>query len=167
MTEPFLGEVRIFSFNFPPVGWANCDGTLLPIEQNQSLYSILGTMYGGNGRTDFALPDLRGAVPIHFDQSYQQGSYDGTESQTLEVGEIPSHTHTFKVANKSSTFRTPVDRVLSQSNQPLYQTDTNVNTYLNSGTVASAGAGHGHDNIQPSLVVRFCMALTGTFPPRN
>ncbi|MEM7116762.1 MAG: tail fiber protein [Chloroflexota bacterium] len=167
MTEPYLGEVRIFGFNFPPAGWAKCDGQLLSIEQNQALFSLLGTTYGGDGRTSFALPELRGAVPIHIGDSDPQGSYGGTESQTLEVGEMPSHNHTFKVANKTSSFRDPTGRVLSQSNQPLYQTNTAVSTHLNSGTVANAGSGAGHENVQPSLVVNICIALTGTYPPRN
>ena len=165
MSEPFLAEVRMVGFNFPPRGWAFCDGQLLPINQNQSLYSLLGTMYGGDGRTSFALPDLRGRVPIHVGNGYQEGQKSGEETHTLSANEMPQHTHTIQASTAVATQNDPTGNVLAQSTQ-IYHSATNLVDMV-SGTMTNAGGGQAHENMQPYLVVNFCIALQGLFPSRN
>ncbi len=165
MSEPFLAEVRMVGFNFPPRGWAFCDGQLLPINQNQSLYSLLGTMYGGDGRTSFALPDLRGRVPIHVGNGYQEGQKSGEETHTLSANEMPQHTHTVQASTAVATQNDPTSNVLAQSTQ-IYHGATNLVDMV-SGTMTNAGGGQAHENMQPYLVVNFCIALQGLFPSRN
>ncbi|MDV3348306.1 tail fiber protein [Leptothoe sp. LEGE 181152] len=167
MSEPFLGEIKMFGFNFPPRGWAKCDGETLAINQNQSLYSLLGTTYGGDGRTSFALPGLRGRVPIGFGSGYPQGQRSGEEGSTLTTSDMPSHTHTVQATSADASGTTPSDQVLAHTaNVNIYADAANL-VSLNSNTVGSAGGGQAIDNMQPFLAVEFCIALTGTFPPRN
>ena len=164
MTEPYIGEIRLFGFNFPPRGWAKCDGTLLSINQNQALYSILGTAYGGDGRTDFALPDLRGRSPLHKDTGIPLGDQGGEESVTLTTTEIPNHTHSVAVAATGANSNDPTGRLLGQAS--VYASSSNL-TPMSSTSIGSGGGGQGHNNMQPFLVVNFCIAVEGTFPPRN
>ena len=165
MSEPFLAEIRMVGFNFAPRGWAFCDGQILPINQNQSLYSLLGTTYGGDGRTSFALPDLRGRVPIHIGNGHQQGQKSGAETVTLAAAEMPAHTHTIQASNDQSNTQSPADAVLAKSAQVYREAGTLVN--MKSGTMLNNGGGQAHNNMQPYLAVNFCIALQGLFPTRN
>ncbi|MEM7116126.1 MAG: tail fiber protein [Chloroflexota bacterium] len=164
MTEPYIGEIRLFGFNFPPRGWARCDGALLSIEQNQALYSILGTAFGGDGRTDFALPDMRGRTPMHVDSGFAAGTEEGEEFVALTVTEIPNHTHSVVVADSGATSNDPTGRLLAQAS--IYGAATSLEA-MSASSVGNAGGGQGHNNMQPFLVVNFCIAVEGTFPPRN
>lgn len=169
MAEPFLAEIRIFGFNFPPRNWAFCDGQILPINQNQSLYSLLGTIYGGDGRTTFALPDLRGRSPIHRDSTISLGARSGEESHALTTSEVPPHTHTLRGSNQDASDTNPDGNVLAdvQNVSGVEQYIQNGDTAMNAGNIAPAGAGEGHDNMQPYLVLSFAIAIMGTFPSRN
>lgn len=172
MAEPFLAEIKIVGFNFAPRGWALCDGQILPINQNQSLYSLLGTTYGGDGRASFALPDLRGRVPIHVGQSnggstHSLGQKSGEETHVLGVNEIPQHTHQLGGANVINNTPLPGGDQLSQSAPAEFYREPSQLVNLASTTVAHVGGGQGHENMQPYLAVNFCIALRGLFPSRN
>lgn len=171
MSEPFLAEVRIVAFNFAPRGWAFCDGQILPISQNQSLYSLLGTTYGGDGRTSFALPDLRGRVPIHVGRSnggpvHTLGQKGGEETHTLSAAEMPQHTHPLQATNNPGTGTAPQGAVLAEASLPVYGSFATA-TAMGSGSVANVGGGQAHNDMQPTLVLNFCIALQGLFPSRN
>ena len=166
MSEPFLAEVRMVGFNFAPRGWALCDGQILPINQNQSLYSLLGTTYGGDGRTTFALPDLRGRTPIHRSDTHPQGQKGGEETHTLSGAEMPQHTHVARASASPGNSPIAAGNVLADSAVQLYANPNHL-TELRPGTVANAGGGQGHENMQPYLAVNFCIALQGLFPSRN
>ncbi len=170
MSEPFLAEIRIVGFNFAPRGWAFCDGQILPINQNQSLYSLLGTTYGGDGRTSFALPDLRSRTPIHRGDGHQLGQKSGAETVTLTAAQIAAHTHAAKASSTVGNEITPTSRVLAQLTPPdlgYRDPEAASTTALRSGTVTNAGGGQAHDNMQPYTTVSFCIALRGLFPSRN
>lgn len=166
MSEPFLAEIRIVGFNYPPRGWALCDGQILPINQNQSLYSLLGTTYGGDGRTSFALPDLRGRSPLHAGNGYQQGQKAGEEGHTLGVTEMPAHGHTVAASNSDAVGDMATDNILARPGANTYAA---FNSGQNMGVnmIATAGVGQAHNNMQPYLAVNFCIALQGLFPSRN
>ncbi len=165
MSEPYLAEIMMVGFNFAPRGWAFCDGQILPINQNQSLFSLLGTTYGGDGRTTFALPDLRGRTPIHVGSGHNLGQRSGEETHPLTVGEIPLHTHVAQASSSNANAPVATDTVLAAVNN-LYHAPQDL-VALEPGTVANAGGGQGHENMQPFLTLGFCIALTGLFPPRN
>ena len=176
MSEPFLAEVRLVGFNFAPRGWAFCDGQILPINQNQSLYSLLGTTYGGDGRTSFALPDMRGRTPIHVGRSdggddHRLGQKSGEETHTLSAAEMPQHDHGFQATNNPASAAQPEGNVPAQA--PLgvaevYRTlSGSAQVNLGAGAIANAGGGQAHNNMQPYLAVYFCIALQGLFPSRN
>lgn len=171
MSEPFLAEVRIVGFNFAPRGWALCDGQILPINQNQSLYSLLGTVYGGDGRTSFGLPDLRSRTPMHVGNGITQGERGGEETHTLTEAETPSHTHkaqaSTNAANSSSGAGASLSATSAGGRRPLtpYSGLTNP-TQLASSQVSATG-GQGHNNMQPYLALNFVIALQGLFPSRN
>lgn len=168
MSEPFLAEIRLFGFNFPPRGWAQCDGVLLPINQNQSLYSLLGSTYGGDGRTTFGLPDLRGRAPIHVNNSHPLGQKSGEETVPLTEAELPSHAHTIQATSDNASGAIATDNLWANAAQSQYHTyDISNAVSMASGTLAKAGDGEGRENMQPFLAVNFCIAITGTFPPRN
>ncbi|MCB1032391.1 MAG: phage tail protein [Acidobacteria bacterium] len=171
MSEPFLAEVRIVGFNFAPRGWAFCDGQILPINQNQSLYSLLGTTYGGDGRTTFALPDLRGRTPIHVGRSdggqfHELGSKSGEETHTLSANEMPQHDHIAMASSVDGTTPVPTGDVLAQTPSRIYADPANL-VELRAGTVTNVGGSQAHDNMQPYLALNFCIALQGLFPSRN
>jgi microcystin-dependent protein len=171
VSEPFLAEVRIVAFNFAPRGWAFCDGQILPINQNQNLYSLLGTTYGGDGRTSFALPDLRGRVPIHVGRSNGGGNHtlgqrNGEETHTLSAGEMPQHKHPLQATNDAGTATAPQGDVLAEASLPVYDSFASA-TAMGSGSVANTGGGQAHNNMQPTLVLNFCIALQGLPPSRN
>lgn len=173
MSEPFLAEIRMVGFNFAPRGWAFCDGQILPINQNQSLYSLLGTTYGGDGRTTFRLPDLRGRVPIHVGGGHTQGEKGGEEAHTLGAAELPAHSHDLQASGDGATSGSPASPPAALANRPrrttsYYTTPGNQQASMRAGTVgASAGATQAHNNMQPWLAVNFVIALQGLFPSRN
>lgn len=172
MSTPFIGEVRLFGFTFAPKGWAQCNGQLLAIQQNQALFAILGTTYGGNGVTTFALPDLRGRAATHWGNPVGGGSVVlgqvwGEESHTLLTTEVPAHTHMPMGSGDAASIAGPVNNVLATSAQnPYVATPTNAVT-LQAATIAPAGGSQPHENRQPFLTVNACIALVGVFPSRN
>jgi len=166
MSEPFLAEVRMVGFNFAPRGWAFCDGQLLPINQNQSLFSILGTTFGGDGRTSFALPDLQGRTPIHIGDNHPWGQKSGAETVTLTAAEIPSHSHAFKASSTAGNVRNSLGTILASA-ETYRPYAANRSVALRSGSVVNAGGGQAHNNMQPYTTVGFTIALRGLFPSRN
>lgn len=163
MAEPFLSEVRIMSFVFAPKGWALCNGQLLPINQNQALFSLLGTTFGGDGRVNFGLPDLRGRTPIHVGSGHTLGERGGEQAHTLSIAELPTHTHVAMAQPTTNNTQLPaVSAVLAQASN-VYRTPDNL-TALNPATIASVGGSQAHLNMQPFLTLSFCIALQGIFP---
>jgi microcystin-dependent protein len=156
------------SFSFAPKGWATCDGQLLPINQNQALFSLLGTTYGGDGRVNFALPDLRARTPIHVGNTHTLGERGGEQAHTLSISEVPTHTHSANAANVAPTAGNPSNaRMLSQSaGANLYGGASNLNT-MAPQAIANVGSSQAHQNTQPYLTLTFCIALTGIFPSQN
>ncbi len=168
MAEPFLSEIRIFSFNFAPKGWALCNGQLLPINQNQALFSLLGTTFGGDGRVNFGLPDLQARTPIHVGSSHTLGERGGEQSHTLSIAEIPTHNHPFNGSTNPATTLTPdTNTVLSASNpQNIYAVASNL-VAMAPASLANTGGSQAHLNMQPFLTLNFCIALQGIFPSPN
>jgi microcystin-dependent protein len=168
MAEPFLSEIRIMSFGFPPKGWALCNGQLLPINQNQALFSLLGTTYGGDGRVNFGLPDLQGRAPTHMGSGHILGERGGEQAHTLSISEIPTHVHSANAANTAGTQAVPVSAFLGQDTTavPYLAPDNNL-VALQPGTLASVGGSQAHLNMQPFLVLNFSIALQGIFPSQN
>jgi microcystin-dependent protein len=167
MSQPFMGEIKIISWNFSPKGWAFCNGQFLPINQNQALFSILGTMYGGNGQTTFALPDFRGRAPIHVGEGFTEGQAGGQEFHTLTQSEMPAHNHFVQGINANANKDTPVGNFLSNIVTFAYRSNTTNLTTLNPTVVSNFGGSQPHENRQPSLVLAFIIALQGIFPSRN
>ncbi|HJU38750.1 MAG TPA: tail fiber protein [Tahibacter sp.] len=175
MADPFVAEIRIFGFNFAPRGWATCDGQLLPLSQNTALFSLLGTTYGGNGKSNFALPDLAGNVPMHPGQLaggslYDLGQMGGSPSVTLLESEMPAHNHTFRVGSDIGTENAPdPTRVLTSSNNgsAYAPAGTTPVVQMNFQELTITGGGLPHNNLQPYLTLLFCIALQGVFPPRG
>lgn len=165
MSEPFLAEIRMMSFGFPPKGWALCNGQLLPLNQNQALFSLIGTMYGGNGQTNFALPNLQGRVPIHMNQGFALAQNGGEQSHTLTIAEMPQHPHAFQGTTNNADNPT-VTGTLMATSANLYTAPGNFTT-LDPSTVANAGNSQPHENMQPYLTINFCIALQGVFPSQN
>jgi microcystin-dependent protein len=175
MSDQFVAEIRIFPFNFPPTGWAFCDGQLMPISQNTALFSLLGTTYGGDGKSTFALPDMQGNAPMQPGQGQglslrDLGEMSGVESITLLQSEMPVHTHSIRAHNidAADTQNPSADTSLAQSNQgQAYQTVANANlTFMAFQSLPPAGGGLPHNNMQPYLTLNFCIALQGIFPQR-
>jgi microcystin-dependent protein len=172
MSEPFLAEIRMVGFNFAPRGWAFCDGQILPINQNQALYSLLGTAYGGDGRTSFALPDLRGRTPVHVGTSaggnpFVWGQKTGAERHSLTRGEMPPHTHTLSASSLVANSAVPTDHALAAGSAPEAYRSPEGLAPMGAGTISPVGASQAHENMQPFLAVHFCIALQGLFPSRN
>jgi microcystin-dependent protein len=175
MADPFVAEVRIFPFNFAPKGWAFCNGQLLPISQNTALFSLLGTTYGGDGKSNFALPDMQGNAPMHPGQGpglslYDLGESGGSQTVTLLQSEMPNHTHTLRGSVEDATQGTLSNGVtLSTSvGGNMYQTTTNTNlVQMSAQALLQAGGDQPHNNMQPYLTLNFCIALQGVFPPRG
>lgn len=163
MAEPFLAEIRLMSFGFPPKGWAFCNGQLLPINQNQALFSLLGTTFGGDGRVNFALPDLRARVPIHTGGGHTLGERGGEASHTLSVAELPTHTHQLTGTTTAGTALLPASNLLARNNLPAYHGPTSLQA-MAAESVGNAGGSQPHPNLMPSLALNFCIALQGIFP---
>jgi len=164
MAEPFLGEIKVVTFNFAPKGWAFCNGQLLPINQNQALFSLLGTTYGGDGRTTFALPDLRGSIPMHSGNGHVLGERAGTENVTLILQQLPQHNHLVNVVNTNASAG-PTNNYFASANA-LYQPPP-PNTILAPTTISTVGNTQPHENRQPFLTLSFAIALVGIFPSPN
>jgi microcystin-dependent protein len=164
MSTPFLAEIKMFSFDFAPNGWALCNGQLLPINQNQALFSLLGTTYGGNGQTTFALPDLRGRTPISFGSGHILGELGGNESQTLTLNELPAHSHVVQASSGAPNAGSPSGNFFA-ANTGAYAASTNAS--MLPSTVTNVGGSQSHANMSPYLVISFCIALQGIFPSRN
>jgi microcystin-dependent protein len=167
MAEPFLAEVRLMSFNFAPKGWATCDGQLLPINQNQALFSLLGTTFGGDGRVNFALPDLRGRTPMHMGNGHTLGERGGEQSHTLSISEIPTHVHTANASSNPGTDVIPANDLLGNSAPNTVFGPAQNLTALRAGTVSNIGGSQAHLNMQPFLTVNFSIALQGIFPSQT
>lgn len=165
MAEPFLSEIRIMSFVFAPRGWALCNGQLLPINQNQGLFSLLGTTFGGDGRVNFALPDLRGRVPIHVGSGHTLGERGGEQAHTLSIAEIPTHTHVAQATSANGSIPAPTGNVLGQALNAYHPANSLIS--INPGTVPNVGGSQAHLNMQPFLTLSFCIALQGIFPSPN
>jgi microcystin-dependent protein len=165
MAEPFLSEIRLFSFPFAPKGWALCNGQLLPINQNQALFSLLGTTYGGDGRVNFGLPDLQGRVPIHMGSGHTLGERGGEQAHTLSISEIPTHTHTLNGTNNNGDVNNPNNNFIGAVNNMFGQSDTVVS--FDPTSVTNVGGSQAHLNMEPFLVLNFCMALQGIFPSQT
>jgi microcystin-dependent protein len=167
MADPYIGEVKVISFNFPPKGWAFCNGQLLPINQNQALFSILGTMYGGDGRVNFALPNLQGRVPLHAGSGFTVGQQGGEVSHTLTISELPAHTHSVNASSSNGDTALPANTILASSLNQSYRAPDQALTTLLPGSIGNAGGSQPHDNLSPYLTVNFVIALVGLFPSRN
>ena len=165
MSEPFLSEIKIMSFGFPPKGWALCNGQLLPINQNQGLFSLLGTTYGGDGRVNFGLPDLQGRTANHMGQGLTLGERGGEQAHTLSIGEIPTHVHTAVGNSAASDAFAATNNYLGAANN-FYSPAANL-TSLAPSTLANTGGSQAHQNMQPYLVLSFCIALQGIFPSQT
>ena len=166
MAEPFLAEVRVFSFEFPPKGWALCNGQLLPINQNQALFSLLGTSFGGDGRVNFALPDYRGRVPIHVGSGHTLGERGGEQAHTLSIAELPTHTHFVQANNNAGTAAEPLNTVLAKAGANTYGPAQSL-VAMNANSTTPTGGSQAHLNMQPFLTLSFCIALQGIFPSPN
>ena len=166
MAEPFLGELKIVAFNYAPKGWAECNGQFLPINQNQALFSILGTTYGGNGQTTFALPDLRGRAPIYTGQGHTLGEAGGQEFHTVTQSEMPMHLHVLNGTTTDGTQLIPVGNLLARGATQLYTPPANFQA-MNPASVTNVGGSQPHENRQPFLVLNVIIALQGIFPSQN
>lgn len=175
MAEPFLSEIRIMSFVFAPKGWALCNGQLLPINQNQALFSLLGTTFGGDGRVNFALPDLRARTPIHVGSGHTLGERGGEAAHTLSIAELPTHVHVLNGSTANASSVAPANNVLARGSTAVganpinyYNAAAPSNVVaLNAGTVTNTGGSQAHLNMQPFLTLSFCIALQGIFPSPN
>jgi microcystin-dependent protein len=174
MTEPFIGEIRMFSFDFAPKYWALCNGATMMIRQYTALYSLLGTRYGGDGNTTFKLPDLQGRVPLDFGKlqsgsTYPIGAAGGLETVTLNQTEMPAHDHGLTAYASPADKKSEMNNILAQpaSPHPIYYQQGGTLAVLNGQSLDHAGGGQFHDNLQPFLVINFCIALMGYYPPRQ
>jgi len=166
MSQPFLGEVKICAFNFAPQRWAFCNGQLLPINQNQALFSLFGAAYGGNGQTQFALPDLRGRMPIHFGNGYTVGQRGGEQAHTLNINALPTHTHALLHSTGAATTDNPANNAPALTVSPIYGPPQS-QVAMNAAAVANTGGSQAHLNMAPYLALNFIVALQGIFPSQN
>jgi microcystin-dependent protein len=173
MADPFVAEIRIFAFNFAPKGWAFCDGQILPLSQNTALFSLLGTTYGGDAKTNFALPNMQGNAPMHPGQGpgfslHDLGETGGSQTVSLLESEIPSHSHQVSVSVRDATSRLPAGLLLAKGiGVQVYANPAAPTVSLNENALTPAGGDQPHNNMQPYLTLNFCIALQGVFPPRT
>lgn len=168
MSEPFLGEIKIMSFNFPPRGWALCNGQLLPINQNQALFALFGTTYGGNGQTNFALPDFRSRVPVHQGAGFTMGQRAGQEAHTLTISEIPAHNHfAVAVSNVQNSIAPTNNSFFAATTPSEFYSGAAPDTTMLPAMLGNQGGNQPHNNMQPYLTLNFCVALQGIFPSQN
>jgi microcystin-dependent protein len=168
MAEPFLSEIRIMSFVFPPKGWALCDGQLLPINQNQALFSLLGTTYGGDGRVNFGLPDLRGRVPIHMGSGHTLGERGGEQAHTLSISELPQHVHVANASNVNATATIPNNTlaIATGGGFEIFRPASSLQA-MSPAMITPVGGSQAHLNMEPFLTLSFCIALQGIFPSQT
>jgi len=167
MSTPFLGEIKIIAWNYAPKSWAFCNGQQLPINQNQALFSLLGTMYGGNGQTTFALPDFRGKIPVHVGDGFTQGQTGGQYAHTVTQSEMPAHNHFMQVSNNTSSTQNPSTGVILGKSVANSFGGLSPAVTMNAGSITNTGGSQPHENKQPFLVLNFIIALQGIFPSRN
>lgn len=167
MAEPFLSEIRLFSFNYAPQGWALCNGQLLPINQNQALFALLGTNYGGNGQTNFALPDFRGRTPIHMGNGHTIGERGGEQAHTLTISELPQHIHVARATSAVQDSITPASNTYYAASTPSEFYSGTFNATMLPQTISNIGGSQAHLNMQPFLTITFGIALQGIFPSQN
>jgi microcystin-dependent protein len=167
MAEPYVGEIRVFAGNFAPAGWALCDGSTLAISTNEALYALIGTTYGGDGQSTFALPDLRGRVPIHTGPGYSLGQVGGTETVTLMSQNLPVHSHTSNASAANATSSDPTGRFWATNNDYRCYSNATPNTSFAPAAIGAAGGSEPHDNMMPFLTVSYIIALEGVYPPFN
>ena len=167
MADPFLGEIKIMSFSFAPKGWALCNGQTLPINQNQALFALFGTTYGGNGQTTFALPNLQGQTPIHIGGGFSQGQTGGEQSHTLSSAEMPAHAHVAQGTTTNADQPVPTGNLLGAANNMYTGANAGNLTPLEPSSISALGGSQAHQNMQPFLTLTFCIALQGIFPSRN
>ncbi len=172
MSEPFVGEIRMFAGNFAPRGWAFCDGQLLAVSQNDALFSLLGTIYGGDGRTTFGLPDLRGRIPLHQGtgpglSARQLGAKSGAENVTLTTNQLASHTHDWNANTADATTAAPAGKVLATPSGARLYAQMDQNASLATSTIADTGGSGSHNNLMPTLCIHFIVALVGIYPSRH
>lgn len=166
MSQPYIGEIRMVGFNFAPLDWALCNGQLLPISQYEALFTLIGTTYGGDGQTTFALPNLQGRIPFHQGNSFVIGQLSGTETVTLTTQQLPTHSHTLNGNSSPGTQLNPAGGYWAQSTLGEYSTEPPVHS-MAPGAVGSTGGSQAHDNMPPFLVVNFIISLFGVFPSQN
>lgn len=166
MSQPYVGEIRLFGGNFAPNGWAFCNGQLMAIAENTTLFQLIGTTYGGDGQTTFALPDLRGRIPVHQSGSFSIGQTSGAESVTLTTAQLPAHTHTLVATSADGTSADPAHNVWAESDARTYSTAA-PDSVMHASALGSAGGGQAHDNMMPFLAVNFIISLFGVFPSQN
>lgn len=172
MSEPFVGEIRMFAGNFAPRGWAFCDGQLLAVSQNDALFSLLGTIYGGDGRTTFGLPDLRGRIPIHAGTGpglspRNLGAKFGSEKETITVNQLPSHRHDWQASSGAAQQGSPVGNALASPTGNIYRQNPSAFANLSTKTVPNVGGSRSHTNLMPYLCIHFIIALVGIYPSRH
>ncbi len=165
MANPFLSEIRLFSFGFPPKGWALCNGQLLPINQNQALFSLLGTTYGGDGRVNFALPDLQGRIPIHMGNGHTLGERGGEQAHTLSISELPAHNHLVNASTAAADASNPVGAVWADGAKSNFAGSSSAG--MDPAAVLPTGGSQPHLNLPPFLTLNFCIALQGIFPSQT
>ncbi|HZT57417.1 MAG TPA: tail fiber protein [Pyrinomonadaceae bacterium] len=166
MAQPYVGEIRMFAGNFAPAGWMFCEGQLLPISEYETLFNLIGTTYGGDGQSTFALPDLRGRVPLHFGNGFTLAETGGVETVTLTVSQIPAHSHAFLAANTAGTGTSPLGTLVASPTGSIYNAGTNP-VSMNPQAVSSVGGSQPHNNFQPYLCVDFIISLFGIFPSQT
>ncbi len=169
MSQPFVGEIRMFAGNFAINGWAFCNGQLLPIDQYTTLFTLIGTTYGGDGQTTFALPDLQGRAPMHTGSNHPIGERAGTETVTLTIAQLPAHSHPANASNNAGSTSTATNNfwAASSSNDAVYKSNSTGDATMNPQAVSAAGSSQAHDNMQPYLAVNFIISLFGIFPSQN
>ena len=166
MSQSYVGEIRMFGGNFPPLGWAFCDGQLMPISENETLFNLIGTTYGGDGQETFALPDLRGRFPMHVGPGFGLGQVGGVETVTLTVSQIPNHNHTVLAQSNSGTQASPSNGVWAKSSLNQFSS-LSPNANMNAGALSATGGSQPHDNMPPYLAVSFILSLFGDFPTQS